>query len=429
MGEHAGPVHTPEQVGSTLASRSPPEVVDLLFWLLMEQSGSLSIAPERGGHAIRHEGGTLAHIATVPARFGDALVARVAIVAGLGVGEDGLQVGRLRVRPACPAEWAPVVDLLVAVRPTPAGLSAEVHRMASSSTTREERIAPADFDAGRARIGMYRVSHVIGQGGMGVVYRAEHIALQKAVALKVVRPEVAHEPTVSGQFLVEARAACRAHHPGIVDVTDFGVLADGRSYLVMELVTWPTLAKVLEQSGSLPVVRAIAVARGIAEALAAAATQGVVHRDLTPTNIFVGAGDVTKIGDFGLARVLDDGAPEPESTIGGTAAYMAPEQSLGAPADSRSDIYSLGVILFRMITGRLPFPGRTLAEMVCTKVAAPLPAMIGVDGPVPDDVQRLVERAAAHRPEERFQTVDELLLALAELERVLSPSGWRRWLA
>jgi serine/threonine-protein kinase len=273
---------------------------------------------------------------------------------------------------------------------------------------------------------MYRVSHVIGQGGMGVVYRAEHIALQKAVALKVIRAEVAHEPTVAAQFLVEARAACRARHPGIVDVTDFGVLSDGRSYLVMELVSWPTLARVLE-SAPLPLGRAFTIARNVADALAAAAAQGVVHRDLTPANIFVGEGDVTKLGDFGLARLLGGTPDDQQPAIAGTAAYMSPEQTLGEPVDSRSDIYSLGIVLFRMITGHLPFPGRTLAEVILTQLADPLPRMLGETGPVPGAVQALVERAAARRPEDRYQTVDELLLALTAMEQALSPSGWRRW--
>jgi serine/threonine-protein kinase len=430
VAEDAALAQTPEELGRALARASPMDVVDLLLWLLVEQAGSVTITPVRSGHAIRHEGVTVSHFATVPATFGDALVARLALVAGLAVGEPGVQVGRLRVRPAVPSGMTIVADLLVAARPTPLGLGAEVHRMASANSTRDERATPADFDAGRARVGMYRVSEAIGRGGMGVVYRAEHIALQKPVALKVIRPEVAHEPTVAAQFLVEARAACRARHPGIVDVTDFGVLSDGRSYLVMELVTWPTLAKVLDESGPMPLLRSLAIARSVADALAAAAAQGVVHRDLTPSNIFLGDGDATKLGDFGLARLLEPGA-EPtdhEPRIAGTAAYMSPEQSLGEPVDSRSDVYSLGIILFRMVTGRLPFPGRTLAETVLTQLADPLPKMIGPDGPVPDSLQALVERAAAKRPEARYQTVDELLLALTELERALSPSGWRRWL-
>jgi serine/threonine-protein kinase len=417
--------------GTALGRATPAEVVDLLLWALIELAGSITIVPDGTMHAIRHElGGASTVLATVPASFGDALAARLSLVAGLDVGVPGAQIGRLRVRPGLPAVDAPVTELIVAVRTTRSGLEAEVHRMAASVAPPNDDASQEDLDGGRALVGMYRVSGTLGHGGMGVVYRAEHVALKKQVALKVLRPEAANDPAVASQFLVEARAACRAHHPGIVDVTDFGALPDGRSYLVMELVTWPTLAAILDEQGRLSVARAIAIARNVADALAAAAAHGVVHRDLTPSNIFVGEGDATKIADFGLARI-DDPSSRAEPALGGlcgTAGYMSPEQGLGEPCDSRSDIYSLGVILFRIVAGKLPFDGRTFPELVARHVGDPVPRAVGMEGAAPDALQRVIERAMAKRPSERYQTVDEMLLALRELERTLVRSGWQRWL-
>ncbi len=413
---------------------SPVELVDLLLWTLIELSGSITIVPEEHAHGIVHERALESiTVATVPSSFGDALAARIALIAGLTVGLPDVQFGRLRVRASSRNESldAPVTELLVAVRATRGGLAAEIHRVASGETSDEHDSSPESLAAGRGMIGMYRISGLLGQGGMGVVYRAEHVALQKSVAVKVLHPSSAHEPTIAAQFLVEARAACRARHPGIVDVTDFGSLRDGRSYLVMELVAWPTLSTMLHTAPQgLSIDRALVIARNVAEALAAAAAEGVVHRDLTPANIFVGENDATKIGDFGLARIVDMKSPGQggRAGFGGTVGYMSPEQWLGEAVDTRSDIYSLGVILFRILSGRAPFTGQTPADVFLKHRTEPVPEIIGVEGPVPTELQRLVERAMAKLPAERFQTVDELLLALADLGKSLPRSGWRRWL-
>jgi hypothetical protein len=435
MTQRSAEGRTPPASGNALGSATPMEVVDLLLWALVELAGAVTIVPaaERTTHIIRYErGGTSSVLATVASSFGDALAARLAIVAGLPVGLPGTQLGRLRVRPGTAAADARVTELLVAVRTTPAGLEAEAHRMASGGPLqKDEEASPESLAAGHGRVGMYRVTGTLGYGGMGVVYLAEHVALAKPVALKVLHAQAAHDPKLAAQFLVEARAACRARHPGIVDVTDFGALSDGRTYLVMELVRWPTLAHVIDTSkGPLRLARAVTILRNVAEALAAAAAHGVVHRDLTPTNIFVGDDDATKIGDFGLARIADHDLPgRPTSGgFGGTAGYMSPEQWLGEPSDTRSDIYSLGVILFRMVTGRMPFHGSDPLEILHQQQSEGVPAAIGVDGPVPEALQRLIERAMASRASERYQTVDELLLALREFERAVLRSGWTRWL-
>jgi serine/threonine-protein kinase len=424
---------TQHELGNALVGVSVVDVVDLLLLALAQRAGSITVTPSKDAHSIEYEhAGVRVPFATVHSSLGDAIAARLALLAGLGVGVSGVQVGRVRVRPkGAGLDVAPTVtELLVAVHASREGLGAEAHRISPSAVAEvEPSITPEDLARGRARVGMYQIMGELGQGGMGVVYRAEHVALQKQVALKVLHPEVALVPTVAAQFLVEARAACRARHPGIVDVTDFGTLAGGRSYFVMELVTAPTLAKTLDHDGPLPLRRAITIARNIAEGLAAAAAQGVVHRDLTPANVFLFDDDTTKIGDFGLARIVDPKSPSPaRESIAGTAGYMSPEQGLGEPTDTRGDIYSLGVILFRMITGKVPFSGRTLVEILQRHMSDPVPRMEGVDGPAPDAVQHLVARAMAKSPIERYQTVDEMLLALREIERTLSRDGWRRLL-
>jgi serine/threonine-protein kinase len=322
-------------------------------------------------------------------------------------------------------------QLLVATWATADGLAAEVHHLGGAVA---HTAAPTLGDVdGPERVGMYRIVKEIGRGGMGVVYRAEHVALERPVALKVLAPEAASNAALASQFLVEARAACRARHPGIVDVTDFGHLADGRPYLVMELVEAPTLASELRREGAFAPARAVALARRIASALEAASRQGVVHRDLTPSNVFVLEGDKVKIGDFGLARIVDASRapaaadPTEGGNVMGTATYMSPEQARGEPGDSRSDIYALGCILFKMLTGQAPFSGSEL-EILAQHATTPFPPMVGPDGAIPESVERIVLRATAKRPEERYQSLSELTAELTRVARMLSRDDWRRWL-
>ncbi len=225
--------------------------------------------------------------------------------------------------------------------------------------------------------------------------------------------------------MVEARAACRAKHIGIVDVTDFGTLSDGRAYIAMEIVTGPTLAMVLEEHGPLPPSRVLTLASRIAEALHAASLRGVVHRDLTPSNIFVCEDDQPKIGDFGVAKIIDaQNTDELTATtpVVGTAGYMSPEQGLGEAVDGRSDIYSLGCVMFRMVTGRVPFTGSSLYAVLAQHLNDPPPPMESPHGPVPEVLTRVILRALAKSPAERYQTADELLrdLAAAPLPREIA---------
>ena len=266
------------------------DIVDLLLLALVRHKASaVTIEPAGHGHAIRYERGTsTVTLDTLTPERGDAVVMRLAIIFGIAVGSAEEQIGRLRIRgrrrgsdPDLPTP--PATEILVAVRPTASGLSAELHRFAGpEDEVAGGELGPTAGDGGpegNRRIGPYRITSELGRGSMGIVYRAEHLVLQKAVAIKILHPGMAGDPEAAARFIMEARAACRARHPGIVDVTDFGRLPGGRAFLVMELVEGPTLEVVL-QSGPLTAVRAIRIATQVAEALRAASAHCVVHREL-----------------------------------------------------------------------------------------------------------------------------------------------------
>jgi serine/threonine-protein kinase len=239
------------------------------------------------------------------------------------------------------------------------------------------------------------------------------------VAIKVLHRELAADPRLASQFVREGRAASLANHPGIVNVTDFGRLPSGRAYLVMELVEAATLEAVLAE-GALRPRRAVAIARRIAAALAAAHVRGVIHRDLKPSNVFLDPHDGVKIGDFGAAKVI---SPLPDSTatqhgvVLGTPFYMSPEQARGLPTDERTDFYALGCILFRMIAGRPPYEGETVMDIVSGHMSRPVPRLESPVGPVPEAVVSIVAKAMAKRAEDRPQTVSEIG---ADLDRALA---------
>ncbi len=421
------------------------DIADLLLLALVRHKASaITIEPAGNGHVIRYErGGSTVTLDTLSPERGDAVVMRLAIVFGISVSANEERIGRLRLRgvrrrsdPGLPAP--PATEVLAAVRPTVSGLIAELHRFAGPDDAAEPGETVLTFDGegieGKQRIGPYRLFQELGRGSMGIVYRAEHMVLQKAVAIKILHPGMAGDPEAAARFIMEARAACRARHPGIVDVTDFGRLPGGRAFLVMELVEGPTLEIVL-RSGPLIPPRAIHIAMEVAEALSAASAHCVVHRDLKPANIFIASGDRVKIGDFGVAKVLEartltrSGNQSASSDgIIGTAWYMSPEQARGADSDFRSDLYSLGCVLFEMLSGAVPFDGKTLGEVLEQQISAPIPPLKGPGGPFPALIERVILRAMAKRVEERYQSADEMLRDLERAARAVSRSDWRRWL-
>jgi serine/threonine-protein kinase len=234
-----------------------------------------------------------------------------------------------------------------------------------------------------------------------------------------------------------ATSASRARHPGIVDVIDFGTLPDGRSYLVMELITGRTLDE-LVTSGALDLMRATLLVRQIAIALEAAHRTGVVHRDLKPANIFVLAepmvGDpVIKIADFGAAKVEAGPGIAPSVSQGnlvfGTPYYMSPEHASGRATDRRTDVYALGCVLFELVSGQVPFTGETTFDIMTKQVNEPAPPLSSPFGTVPAALERVVARALAKGLEERYQSAAELAADLEIVGGVLRRAGWRRWLS
>ena len=273
----------------------------------------------------------------------------------------------------------------------------------------------------------YEVVEKLGEGGMAVVYKARDPRLHRFVALKVLPADRSGDPVRRARFLREARAAAALNHPHIVTVHDIAC-EDGLDFIVMEHLGGRPLSQVVTEGG-LPVAEALRIAIQIADAVAAAHAAGVIHRDLKPANVMISDDGRAKVLDFGLATLAGgEGGSAPErltrdGAVMGTIAYMSPEQSLGQPADPRSDVYSLGVMLYEMLAGLLPFRSRSAAEhfhMLNYSSPAPLRA---VRPSVPDAVEQLVTRALERTLEARFAGMREMELELRRLAAELSARG------
>jgi eukaryotic-like serine/threonine-protein kinase len=249
--------------------------------------------------------------------------------------------------------------------------------------------------------GRYRVGPVLARGGMSTVYRGTDMRLERPVAIKVMDPRFAADPTFLQRFEREARAAARLHHPGVVAVHDQGVdFAGDHAYLVMELVDGATLRDLMRQHGRLPVPLAIAVAEMVLSALAAAHREGLVHRDIKPENVLIGPGGVVKVADFGLVRAAAE-ASSTGDVILGTVAYLSPEQVATGAADARSDVYATGVLLFEMLTAAPPYGGETALSVAYRHVNDDMPAPSTACAEVPAALDDLVVQATRRDPEVR----------------------------
>ncbi len=262
--------------------------------------------------------------------------------------------------------------------------------------------------------GRYRVEARIGSGGMAEVYRGVDTVLDRTVAIKILLPQFARDSNFVERFRREAQAAARLNHPNIVGIYDSG--SDGETqFIVMEFIEGRTLADFLSAGGHFSPVNTAEVTEKICEALAYAHVGGVIHRDIKPANIMVTRKGVVKVMDFGIARIVAGPETAPQtSAVLGTAAYISPEQAQGQPVDGRSDIYSLGAVLYETLTGRPPFTGDSSVAIAYKQVNEnPIPPS-RVNADVPPALDAVVMRSLAKNPANRYQTADEFR---ADLER------------
>jgi serine/threonine-protein kinase len=276
-----------------------------------------------------------------------------------------------------------------------------------------------DPETGRpSQIAGYRIDGVAGRGGMGVVYRAQHMHLGRTVALKLLNPELAASEEFRERFVREARAAAELEHPNIVPVYDAGEV-EGRLYLAMKFIEGTDLAQLLETEGTLPPERTMAMLQQLADALDAAHKNGLIHRDVKPANALLD-GERLYLTDFGLTRRVD--STRPLTATGravGTAAYLAPEQIRGEPLDRRVDVYALGCVIYQCLAGKPPYLRDTDMLIMWAHVGAEPPSLSAEVPGLPNGVDRVIKKALAKAREDRYDTCGELI---SEMKRALNPS-------
>jgi len=273
----------------------------------------------------------------------------------------------------------------------------------------------------------YQVEELLGQGGMGAVYRGQHIHMRKTFAIKVLHKEMTANAEVVKRFEREAIAAGRIEHPNVAAATDFGQLEDGSFYLVLEYVPGKSLNHVLAARGALSVERTLLIARQIAAALAAAHAIGIVHRDLKPDNVMLiekgGISEFVKVLDFGIAKVVSD-LPSGDTaltrfgTIFGTPRYMSPEQAAGQEVDARADLYAIGLLIHEMLSGRPAFEAEEMVALLTKQMLEPPPEL---PAHVPGELRELVKHLLEKQPSDRPQTADEVVKRIDALAETYAP--------
>ena len=271
--------------------------------------------------------------------------------------------------------------------------------------------------------GRYRILHLLGEGGMGAVFLAEHVVLGRHVAIKFLHPDSAAKEDMVGRFHREAQAAAAIHHKNIIEVFDVGLSPRGEPFIVMEYLEGESLAELLRRAGPLNLGAACAVVEQGLLALQAAHRKGIIHRDLKPENLFLtytpGEPPVVKLIDFGISKFTQGDYDKWRTKTGsllGTPAYMSPEQARALPGlDHRSDLYSMGTIFYEMLTGALPFEGNSFSEFIAKLITEdPRPPQL-VRADFPAEAESIVLKALAKDPAARFQSVEEMLEALRVL--------------
>ena len=302
--------------------------------------------------------------------------------------------------------------------------------MGEMSTQAVTQPAEPELPAGH-RVGEYIVSAKVADGGMGTIYSAQQPMIGKKVAIKVLRSALCRDVAAVERFVQEARAVNQIGHPNIVDIFSFGVLSDGRSYLVMELLQGQSLARRIAR-GVMPLADVADILEQICRGLREAHKKGIVHRDLKPDNIFLVAvpGDrpLVKLLDFGIAKL---GGPDGESKrtqagmVMGTPEYMAPEQVRGQPIDDRADIYALGAVVFEMLTGQPPFVGGSVVETMAKHINDPVPSPATLRADIPPELDRMIMQMLAKRPDER-PALPVIRAAMTKLRPLLSVTARTR---
>jgi len=283
--------------------------------------------------------------------------------------------------------------------------------------------APASDLIGQIVADRYHVVKQLGEGGMGQVYLAEHVKMGRRSAIKVMNPSMVHDPDAVARFNREAANASRINHPNVCAIYDFGETPDGLIYLAMEFIEGEPLTDVIEREGALPLPRAAAIFLQTADALQAAHDLGIVHRDLKPDNIMVSrrksGGDMVKVVDFGIAKAIGgDQAGQKVTKTGlvvGTPEFMSPEQLSGDAVDGRSDLYSLALVLYRMLTGKVPFEATSVQETMIKRLTDE-PTTLAEARPdlsFPAGLQPVLDTALARTPLERYQTVTKFAADVA----------------
>ncbi|MGE5265364.1 MAG: serine/threonine-protein kinase, partial [Acidobacteriota bacterium] len=269
-------------------------------------------------------------------------------------------------------------------------------------------------------IGPYRIIEPLGQGGMATVFKAYHAMLDRYVAIKALHPAFKEDPTFLTRFEREARIVAKLDHPNIIPIYDFAE-HEGTPYLVMRYIEGETLKSLLVQQ-PMPLERVLEILRPVTDALSYAHSQGVLHRDIKPSNILLSNDGHIYLTDFGLARTTQPGSSTlSRDMLIGTPQYISPEQAKSESVDERSDIYSLGVVLFEMLTGRVPFSADTPYSVIHDHIYSPLPMPSSINPKLSPEIERVVLKALAKDPDARYRDARDLLQAL-ELASRIRPS-------
>ena len=274
-------------------------------------------------------------------------------------------------------------------------------------------VVSVDLRPGTLFHGRYEILGPLGRGGMGIVYKARDRRLDEDVAIKVLRPDFGGDPAMASRFRSEIKLARKVRHRNVCAIHDYGE-DQGLLYISMEYIEGVDLKQVLKQSGALPPDRAFEMAMQIAEGLQAVHDAGIVHRDLKTPNIMTDGAGVARLMDFGVAKRVGEGAATVTGQIVGTPEYMSPEQAQGHKVDGRSDIYALGIVIYEIFTGQVPFRGETPISTILKHLNEPPP----LDGPqavgIPDSLKSVLRRCLAKDPADRFATARDVRAALEE---------------